>query len=97
MLVNNFIFAIATILHIVLVGYMWVIIISALISWVRPDPYNKIVQGLYRLTEPVYVKIRSIMPTTFGGIDIAPIIVILIIQFLDLFVVRSLFGFAGSM
>lgn len=97
MIVNNFIFAIATILHLILTGYMWVIIISALISWVRPDPYNKIVQALYRLTEPVYAKIRSIVPTTFGGIDIAPIIVILVIQFLDLFIVRSLFGFAGSM
>ncbi|ASM39600.1 YggT family protein [Campylobacter sp. RM12327] len=97
MIVSNLIFAIASILHFVLVGYMWVIIIAALISWVRLDPYNKLVQTLYRLTEPVYAKIRSIVPTTFGGIDIAPVIVILIIQFLDLFVVRSLFGFAAAM
>lgn len=96
MILSNFIFAIATLLHYILNAYVWIIIISALISWVNPDPYNKIVQVLYRLTEPVYAKIRKFIPTTFGNIDITPIILILVIQFLDLFVVRSLLGFATS-
>jgi YggT family protein len=52
---------------------------------------------LFRLTEPVYSKVRSLIPTVFGGIDIAPIIVILALQFLDLFVVKLLFNLAGSM
>lgn len=96
MLVGNFIFAVATILHYILTAYVWVVVVSALISWVNPDPYNKIVQILRLLTQPVYDKIRHFIPTIFGGIDIAPIIVILGIQFLDLFVVRSLFGFAAT-
>lgn len=96
MLVGNFIFAIAMILHFILRAYFWIVIISALISWVNPDPYNKIVQILYTLTQPVYAKIRQFIPTTFGGIDISPIIVILAVEFLDLFVVRSLYDLANS-
>ncbi len=54
MVLSTLIEAIAQILHMVLTIYIWVVIISALITWVRPDPYNPIVQVLRRLTEPVY-------------------------------------------
>lgn len=64
--------------------YIWVVIIAALISWVRPDPYNPIVQTLYRLTEPVYAYIRRYIPTVIGGIDLAPLIVIFGLQFIEL-------------
>jgi len=73
---------------------MWIVIISALISWVNPDPYNPIVRFLRNATEPVYRKIRKYIPTYFGGIDIAPLIVILIIVFLQIFLVNSLLGLA---
>ena len=61
--------------------YKWVIIISALITWVNPDPSNPVVQVLRRLTEPVYSFIRRYIPTSIGGIDLAPIIVIFAIIF----------------
>ncbi len=64
--------------------YIWVVIIAALISWVRPDPYNPIVQVLYRLTEPVYAYIRRYVPTVIGGVDLAPLIVIFALQFIEL-------------
>ena len=86
--------AIAQILHMVINIYIWVIIIAALISWVRPDPYNPIVQTLYRLTEPVYAFIRRYIPTIIGGIDLAPLIVILALEFIDLFFVRLLMQIA---
>jgi len=63
--------------------YKWVIIISALITWVNPDPSNPVVQVLRRLTEPVYSFIRRYIPTAIGGIDLAPIIVIFAIIFLQ--------------
>ena len=75
--------AIVTTLIMMLEMYKWVIIISALITWVNPDPSNPIVQVLYRLTEPVYRYIRRYMPTAVGGIDLAPIIVIFAIFFLQ--------------
>ena len=56
--------------------YKWVVIISALITWVNPDPSNPVIQILHRLTEPVYAFIRKYIPTSINGIDLAPIIVI---------------------
>ncbi|MCK5295034.1 MAG: YggT family protein, partial [Arcobacteraceae bacterium] len=55
------------------------------LSWVQPDPYNPIVQMIYRLTEPAYALLRRFIPTVFGGMDIAPIILIFGIQFLEIF------------
>jgi YggT family protein len=73
---------IGTILSIISI-YVWIVIIAALITWVNPDPSNQIVQVLRRLTEPVYRKMRQFFPTSFNGIDFAPIILILALQFLS--------------
>jgi YggT family protein len=70
--------------------YKWVIIISALISWVQPDPSNPIVQMLYRLTEPAYRFVRRFVPTVFGGMDLAPLILIFALMFIEIFL-KSLF------
>ncbi len=96
MILSTFIQAIASILSMVINIYIWVVIIAALITWVNPDPSNPIVQILRRLTEPVYAFIRRYIPTVIGGIDLAPIIVIFGLQFLDLFLVRVLFNVAAS-
>ena len=84
--------SIATVVMSVIFLYKWVVIISALLSWVRPDPYNPIVQMLYRLTEPAYALIRKYIPTVFGGMDLAPMILILILIFLETFLGRLLMG-----
>lgn len=60
--------------------YMWVIIIAAVLTWVRPDPYNPIVQLLYRLTQPAYAFVRRFIPTVFNGIDLSPLIIIISLQ-----------------
>ncbi|WP_456403816.1 YggT family protein [Hydrogenimonas sp.] len=97
MILSTFVQAFAQILHMVISIYIWVVIIAALVSWVRPDPYNPIVQTLYRLTEPVYAWIRRYVPTVVGGIDLAPLIVIIGLQFLDLFLVKLLFELSASL
>ncbi len=89
-IIANLIEAVARILDIALTIYMWIVIVSALLSWVNPDPYNPIVKFLRNVTEPVYRKIRKFIPTYFGGIDIAPLIVLFIIMFLQYFLVPSL-------
>ena len=66
--------------------YIWVVIIAALITWVQPNPYNPIVRFLWNVTEPVYRYIRRYIPTNFGGIDIAPIILILALEFLQILI-----------
>lgn len=88
-----FLVALLQVLHIVITAYTWIIIAAALISWVNPDPYNKIVQILYKLTEPVYDFIRRFIRTNFGGIDIAPVIVLLTLMIIDRTFINLVFGF----
>jgi len=97
MIFSTLIQALAQILHMVINIYIWVVIIAALVSWVRPDAYNPIVQTLYRLTEPVYAWIRRYIPTVVGGIDLAPLIVIFGLRFIDLFFVKLLFQLSMGM
>ena len=88
---GNFLNAIAVVLNIVLNLYMWIIIASAILSWVNPDPYNPIVMFLRKATEPVLSEIRKRLPVSFGGIDFSPILLILVIIFLQNFLVNTLF------
>lgn len=88
----NFVSAAASILNVLLSIVYWLVVIRALISWVNPDPGNAIVQFLYKTTDPILEPIRSRMPLKFRfGIDISPIIVILVIMFLKSFLIKSLF------
>ena len=76
-------------LDLVLRIFMWLIIASAIFSWLYAfnvvNPRNDIVATignfLYRITEPVLKPIRRFMPD-LGGIDISPIVVLVIIFFL---------------
>jgi len=90
-----FLESIATLLHSVIFIYILVVVVGSILSWVNPDPYNPVVQMIKRLTEPVYQYIRYYIPTTLQGIDFAPIILLVGLQFLDLFLVRVLYHFAG--
>ncbi len=85
----NLLNALAIILSWALTIYMWIIIIRALISWVNPDPYNPIVQFLYNITEPVLYPLRKRLPY-MGGIDISPLVVLLVIIFLQSFLVATI-------
>ncbi len=90
---NALIYSIVQLLHTVINLYIWIVIISALLSFVRPDPNNPIVQILYRLTEPVYSFIRQKLPfVVFSGIDLSPLVIIIGLQFLDTFMMRTLLG-----
>ena len=69
--------------------YMWCIIIAAVMSWLT---YSKVINTqnrfvylvgdfLYRVTEPVLRIFRRWIPN-FGGIDVSPVVVILLIVFI---------------
>jgi YggT family protein len=90
---SNFLTAVGQILDMVLHLYMWAIIINAVLSWVNPDPYNPIVRMLYQITEPSLRLVRRYVPIGGIGIDISPIIVILVIMFLRNFLVRTIIQF----
>ena len=90
----NLLLAVARIADILLTFYMWIVIISALISWVKPDPYNPIVRFLYVLTDPVLRRVRRVIGLRLGVIDVSPVIVILAIYFVKYFLIQSLIEFA---
>jgi len=60
--------------------YIWVVIITALLSFVNPDPYNPIVQFLYRVTKPAYLFVGRLFKTNFNGVDLAPLVIVIGLQ-----------------
>ena len=94
-IVNYFFIALANLVNLVIVAYIWIIIARAIISWVSPDPYNPIVRFLYRVTEPVLRPIRHRLPVTLN-LDLSPLVVLLALKIVEWVVVESLRDFAIS-
>ena len=88
--VGNLIGALATVLDLLLSALSIIIIVNALLSWVRPDPGNPIVRFLDTVSDAVCDPIRWLFPTVIGGLDLAPMIVLVVIMFLQRFAVASL-------
>ncbi len=96
--IGNIIYGVAWLVGAVLNVYFFVVIGSAIISWVNPDPYNVIVRFLRSVTEPIYVYIRRYIPFVYiGGFDLSPIVLILAIQFAQFAVVKNLYYLAEKM
>ncbi len=90
--------ALAALLSFVFTATFWILLINALLSWVRPDPSNPIVVFLDRFSDVVCAPVRRLLPTVFGGIDFAPFIVMLLLQFVgQAIVVRTLRDMAVRM
>jgi YggT family protein len=76
--------------------YWWILIASAIFSWLYAfnvvNPRNQFVGSvgnfLFKVTEPVLAPIRKVMPN-LGGIDISPIIVLIILFFLRQFLLTT--------
>jgi YggT family protein len=82
--------AIIEIVLLVLELYVYLLVASAILSWLiafnvvntRNQFVAAVAEFLYRITEPVLAPIRSFLPN-LGGLDISPIILILIILFIQ--------------
>jgi YggT family protein len=94
-ILRNLIEASIPIINLILTAVYWLVIIRALLSWVNPDPYNPIVQFLYKVTEPLLAPFRRIIPMHSIGIDVSPIFVILAILFLQKFLIPTLYDLAS--
>ncbi|WP_165176070.1 YggT family protein [Desulfovibrio sp. ZJ369] len=91
----NTLSAIALVLGSLLNIYFWIVIIAAVLTWVRPDPYNPIVRTLRLLTEPVFYRVRKWLPFTYtSGLDFSPIVVLLAIELVNRIVIASLAQYA---
>ncbi|MFH1860689.1 MAG: YggT family protein [bacterium] len=74
----------------------FVLVVRMLLSWVNPDPYNQMVQAIYRITEPILAPFRRIIPP-MGMIDISPIVVFLLLSFIEKLVVGILLQLSSRM
>ncbi len=88
---GHFVNGVAYILDILLNIYFWILLIRAVLSWIQPNPYNPLVRTIYKLVDPVTYRISRIIPTRVGMIDFAPFILMILIVFLQRFLIRSLF------
>jgi YggT family protein len=93
---SYFLQAVANLVNLILTAYMWIIVSRAILSWVNPDPHNPIVRFLYRVTEPVLRPVRGWIPTHQIGLDLSPMIVLLVIYFLQQFLVPVLYRLASD-
>jgi len=90
--------ALSDVLGVLLSLYVWVLIVGALLSWLVAfdvvNMRNRFVQAvsdfIYRVTEPALAPIRKRLPV-MGGVDLSPIILILLIMFIQSFL-RHLSG-----
>ena len=87
---TNFLSAAALLVDLILSSYMWLIIGRVIISWVNADPYNPVVHFLYQVTEPPLARIRRVVPIMGGGLDFSPALLLLVIYFLQRFIVPTL-------
>lgn len=88
-IIGNFLIGLGQIIGTAIHIYVFIIVVAALISWVNPDPFNPIVRFLYGVTDPILRPIRRFIPLA-GGIDVSPIVAILLLEFARYFIVSSL-------
>lgn len=92
---GNFLAALAKVLHIGLRFYLWIVILRAVLSWFHVPSLYSVNVVLYRLTEPALRPFRRIVPPPrIGGVDISPILLALVIVFMDSFLVGLLAHYA---
>jgi len=90
--------SILDVILLVLQLYVWLLIAAAILSWLiafnvvntRNTFVAMVGDFLYRITEPVLRPIRNLLPN-LGGIDVSPVILILIIFFLQSVIVRYIY------
>ncbi len=94
----NFLSALAQILDMILNLLIIIILIRALISWVNPDPYNPLVQILYRSTEPLLRPLRRLVPPRrLGGLDLSPMVATLLLIFIKILLIQSIFDYVAML
>jgi YggT family protein len=95
---GNLLGALATLLGMLINLWSLVIFVSALLSWVpNLDPYNPVVVAVRRLADLLCDPIRRLVPMGSLGIDLSPLLAILLLQFTNQFVVASLHGMAARL
>ena len=67
----------------------FLLVIRIILSWFGVNPYNELVQILFRITEPILMPFRK-LPLQIGMIDLSPILAFIVLAFLRNFIVGLL-------
>jgi len=86
---NILIWALIGLPALILNVYFWGLIITVIASWIAPNSYNPALILINQILEPVVSPIRAKMPD-MGGLDLSPIVVFLLIQVIEIMVIRQL-------
>lgn len=91
-LASNLLIAIANVMDLLISSYTFLVAGAVIVSWVRADPYNPIVRFLTAVTEPVFSRIRRLLPRQLfkTGLDFTPLLVVLLLIFIRTFLVNTL-------
>ena len=97
-LLANILLALAKLIELtsgLLTLYKYILLASVVISWVNADPYNPLVNFIYRVTDPVLRRIRQRMPDT-GMLDLSPLIAFAAIYVLQIIVFDTAYHYLIS-
>ena len=89
----NLLIALGQILSSVVFFFLIITFIRAIVSWVNADPHNPIVRFLIASTDPLLRPIRRYVPPFGGGLDLSPLILVLLLMFINSFVAQSLMDY----
>ncbi len=94
-LLGNILLALAKLVELaggLLTLYKYILLASVVVSWVNADPYNPLVNFIYRVTEPVLRRIRRHMPDT-GMLDLSPLVAFAAIYVLQIVVLDTAYHY----
>ncbi|MDH3619716.1 MAG: YggT family protein [Gammaproteobacteria bacterium] len=88
---SNITAALVFILNTVAQLYLFVLLLRLVLPWVGADFRNPIAQGIMKITSPVVVPLRRVIPP-FGRVDTATVLVAYIIQYLLILLILLIYG-----
>ena len=83
MVANSLIYGVLISLHYIIQGYILIVFVACVLSFIRPNPFNKFVQIIYKVTAPVFGFVRRYIPTTLGGFDFSPLVILFALSVID--------------
>ena len=95
-LLTLLVIALAMLIQFAATALLWMIIVRAILSFVSPDPYNPVVQTLYRLSDPILKPFQKLVPS-IGGLDLSPLFAVLVLQLVRVLVAAPLAEFGLAM
>ncbi|NIM13000.1 MAG: YggT family protein [Candidatus Aminicenantes bacterium] len=95
---GRFLNALVQVISVAIYVYSVIILIRAVISWMGNIPTNNLIILLRRITDPVFRFVHRHLPfTIIGGIDISPIIIVMVLYLINTVIISTLGDYARQL